>query len=84
MIGDEQLAQEIKELVSKIIKVPVAKIDPQANLFRDLGVDSLLSVEIFASLDKKYGLDVPEDKLRDVVCLNDIAALVKDCLAKKV
>lgn len=71
------LESEIKALVAKIIKVPENKIKPDANLFSDLGVDSLLGVEIFAALDKKYGLVIPEEKLRGVSTLNDLIALVK-------
>ncbi len=77
-MSDEQLVREIKTLVSKIIKLPEEKIEPGANLFTDFGVDSLLGVEIFAALDRKYGINVPEEKLRNINTLNDIVALVKE------
>lgn len=73
----EQLADEVLSLVAKVIKRPKEKIGLNANLFTDLGVDSLLGVEIFAALDKKYGIEVPEDKLRSINTLNDIVGLVK-------
>lgn len=82
-MGDEQLTGEVKTLVSKVIKIPEEKIDMNANLFTDLGVDSLMGVEIFATLDKKYCLDVPEDKLKDINSLNDIVVLVKELLSKQ-
>ena len=77
------LDKEIKSLVSKIIKVPEDRIDPNANLFYDLGIDSLLGVEILASLDKKYGLNIPEDKLRSIKSVNDIIALTKSLMEKR-
>ena len=79
---NEQLAKEIKALISKVIKIPEDKIDPDANLFTDLGVDSLLGVEIFAALDKKYRIDVPEEKLRNINTLNDVIALVEELFSK--
>ncbi|KPJ69631.1 hypothetical protein AMJ44_03240 [candidate division WOR-1 bacterium DG_54_3] len=79
---NEQLVKEIKALVSKVIKIPEDKIDPNVNLFTDLGVDSLLGVEIFAALDKKYRIDVPEEKLRNINTLNDVIALVEELLSK--
>ena len=79
----DDLEKDIKSLVSKIIKIPEEKIDPNANLFFDLGIDSLLGVEIFAGLDKKYNINVPENKLRNVQTLSDIIALVKEVLGKK-
>ena len=69
--------QEIITLVAKIVKQPVDKVTLEANLFTDLRVDSLLGVEIFAALDKKYGLNVPEDKLREVTTVKDLVDLVE-------
>jgi acyl carrier protein len=80
---NNELKKEIIQIVAKIIKIPADKIDSQANLFTDLGVDSLLGVEIFASLDKKYNLNVPEEKLRDVTSVNDLVNLVESMLPKK-
>lgn len=80
---NDELRQEIRKLVAKIVKLPEEKVDPGANLFTDLGVDSLLGVEVFAALDKKYGIQVPEDKLRGINTLNDITNIVQESLAKK-
>jgi len=73
-----ELEKEIKSLVAKVIKIPEEKIDLKANLFTDLGVDSLLGVEIFAALDKKYHIDIPEAKLREAQTLADIIQMVKE------
>ena len=77
------IEQDIKELVAKVIKIPVEKIDPNADLFKDLGVDSLLGVEIFASLDKKFNIDIPENKLEKIRTLNDMIAVAKEKLNAK-
>ena len=73
-----EIEKEITALVSKVIKVPEEKLSLQANLFTDLGVDSLLGVEIFAALDKKYHIDIPETKLKNIQTLGDIIELVKE------
>ena len=75
---NEQRVVEVKELVSKIIKLPADQIDANANLFSDLGIDSLLGVEVFAALDRKYGINVPEEKLRNINTIIDIARLVDE------
>jgi acyl carrier protein len=74
---------EVTTLVAKIIKVPEDKIDPNADLFKDLGIDSLLGVEIFASLDRKYNIDIPENRLEKIKTLNDIIALAKEKTGQK-
>jgi acyl carrier protein len=72
------IEQDIKSIVSRVIKIPEDKIEANADLFKELGVDSLLGVEIFASLDKKYKIDLPEKKLEKIRTLNDIVAMVKE------
>jgi len=78
-----ELEQEIRALVSKIIKVEESKIKPDVNIFTEYGVDSLLGVEILAGLDKKYGLDIPEEKVREIKTLNDIIRVARELIAKK-
>jgi len=78
-----ELRDDIQKLVAKIIKLPVEKVDLNANLFTELGVDSLLGTEIFASLDQKYGIDIPENKLAGIKTLNDIIALVETLKSSK-
>ena len=80
---NEQTVKEVKALVAKIVKVPEEKIDMDSNMFTDLNVDSLLGVEIFAALDKKYGINVPEDRLKDINTLNDIVGLIDELVAQK-
>ena len=77
-MAEDQLSKEIKALVARVIKLPEEKIEFNANLFTDLGIDSLLGVEIFAALDKKYGINVPENRLRDISTVNDLVKLVSE------
>jgi len=74
----ENIEHQIRESVAKVIKVPAEKIDPNADLFKELGVDSLLGVEIFATLDKQFHIDIPENKLEKIKTLNDIIAVAKE------
>jgi acyl carrier protein len=78
-----EIEQEIKEMVAKIIKVDERMIKPDANIFIEYGVDSLLGVEILAGLDKKFGLDIPEEKLKEIKTLNDIIRIAKETISKK-
>ncbi|MFA4843910.1 MAG: acyl carrier protein [Candidatus Margulisiibacteriota bacterium] len=83
MKDNGQLALEIKTLVAKIIRKPEAEVTLGADLFNELGVDSLLGVEIFAALDKKYGVVIPEDLLKGVTTLGDLVQLVAEQRSSK-
>ena len=68
--------EEVRAIVAKIIKMKENEIDVNADLFGVYGVDSLAGVEIFAALDKKYKINVPESRLKTVKSVKDLADLV--------
>jgi len=82
-MSEMEIKNEVRSLVAKIIKLPEEKVGFDADLFSDLNVDSLVGMEIFAALDKRYGIVVPEDRLRELNTLDDLARLVTQLLAEK-
>ena len=68
---------DIAKLVSEIIEVPVEKITPDADFFKDLGVDSLKAIEIVAAFEKKYRIIVPENDIPKVRTLRQIVEYTK-------
>ncbi len=71
------LEQEIRDLVSDIIEVPPEKIEHDANLIEDLGMDSMMALEILASLEKKFKIRIPEEELTKITSLANIIDLTK-------
>lgn len=75
--------QDIRELVAEILE----EDDPQsiagdANFIKDLGMDSMMALEILAGIEKKYRIAIPEDMLPKFTDLNTTVALVKEVLGK--
>ncbi len=54
---------EIRDMVSEILEVPVEKLAPDVDFFKDLNVDSLKAIEIVAAFEKKYRIIVPEEDI---------------------
>lgn len=73
----DNFEQEITKLVSEIIEVPVEKIAPEADFFKDLGVDSLKAIEIVAAFEKKYRVIVPENDIPKIRTLKQIVEYTK-------
>ena len=64
------LEQDVKDLIADIIEVDVASLDPDANLVEDLGMDSMMALEILASLEKRFKIKLPEDELPKITTVN--------------
>ena len=69
-MGTTNLEQDVRELIADIIEVDPASLDPDANLVEDLGMDSMMALEILASLEKRFKIKLPEDELLRITTVN--------------
>ncbi|MDR4509218.1 MAG: phosphopantetheine-binding protein [Candidatus Brocadiaceae bacterium] len=82
-------AEEIEKGVTSIV-AEVTELEEQeiwdkrdANFFQDLEIDSLLALEILALIEKKFKVQIPEEKLVDITSLSATIDLTKSVLAEK-
>ena len=73
----EEIAKEITAIVAEVTEVTEEEIlrNAEANFFSELGVDSLLALEILALIEKKYRIQIPEERLSDITSLNQTTDL---------
>jgi acyl carrier protein len=57
--------------------VDAEKITPEADLQKDLGLDSLDTVEMTVGLEDRFDIEIPDEELEDVVTLNDAIDLIQ-------
>ena len=82
-IESKQLEQELRELVAEIVEIDPAKITLEARFVEDLGMDSMMALEILASLEKKYKIKIPEDYLGKVSTLSKLIEIAENFIEKK-
>jgi acyl carrier protein len=74
----DSITQDVKELIAEIIEKDVKELGDDAHFVEDLGVDSLLALEILASMEKKYKIEIPEEDLVKFTTVNHIVDIVKE------
>jgi acyl carrier protein len=79
--GIDPIAKEIRSLIAEIVELPEESIT-ESSSFQDLGADSLMALEIVASIEKKYRIHIPEEELQRVKSFGDTIALVREYLAR--
>lgn len=70
--------EEIRDMVSEIIEVPVEKLTMDIDFFKDLNVDSLKAIEIVAAFEKKYRVIVPEEEIPKITNLGKLVEYTKN------
>lgn len=74
-IVSDMVAQEVAE----VLCIPVAGIKPQASL-HDLGMDSLMAVELALGLEQRFGIQLPVMMLNDSPSVNNVTARIVEKL----
>ena len=69
--------QEINDITNKVfeesVEIEREKLQPQAHIFNDLGLDSLDIVDLVAALQKSFGVNIRnEEKVRNIRTLQDV------------
>lgn len=57
------------------------KVTPEADLVRDLGLDSLDTVEVTMGLEERFNVEIPEEELEDVSTVGDAVGIVEKKMA---
>lgn len=78
-----QVEEEIRELVAEILEEEPEDIKNEAHFVKDLGMDSMMALEILASIEKKYRIAIPEESLTKFTNLDETVKVVSEILQKK-
>ena len=53
------------------------KITPQAELLRDLDLDSLDTMELTLGMEERFGIEIPDAELEELVTVSDAVSLIE-------
>jgi acyl carrier protein len=79
-LGDYK--SEIKKLVADIAEKTPEEITDDAKFSEDLGIDSMMALEIVATIEKKYKVVIPEGEIPNIRSLQNIYDLIGKLLPK--
>lgn len=74
--------EELREMIADVLEVDAGSITPEIDFVRDLGVDSLLAMELAVTLERHYQVKIESHEIGDVRTLPDITALLTRKLRK--
>ena len=72
------MENEVRNIISEIAEIESEKVTLEANFVEDLGMDSMMALEILAAIEKKYKIQIPEEKLMRLKNLQETLNLAKE------
>jgi len=77
-MADASIKKMVDEVFIESFEIEPAKLVPDANIFIDLGLDSLDIVDLVVALQKKFKVQIRSDeRVRSIRTLGDIYAFIE-------
>ncbi len=79
-INDEEIHKDIIKVLAKITRIDASSINDDVLIRDELGIDSLMGIEIIAKVEKYYNIHLEESLLLEINRVGDFINLVKSKL----
>lgn len=73
-----ELQAKLIQLISDQLNVDVSKIEPSSHFIKDLGADSLDTVEMVMAIEETFELEIPDDIAEQIKTVEDAIRLVTE------
>ena len=73
---DQEILAGLAEIIDEIAGVPADEVTPEKNFVEDLDIDSLSMVEIAVAAQDKFGVEIPDEQLKDLKTVQDVVNYV--------
>ena len=73
----EEILTGLGEIIDEVAGVPAEEVTPEKSFVDDLDIDSLSMVEIAVAAQDEFGVDIPDDELKNLTTVQDVVAYVQ-------
>lgn len=86
-MNSDEVKGVIRDLITEIAEdmdVDTEKITDSAHLIEDMELDSMALLEVLASMEKKFGISIPESEFPNLTSIDKCSETVDKYIAQKV
>ena len=77
-VSQEEIIAGIAEIIEEVTGIEPSEITPEKSFVDDLDIDSLSMVEIAVAAQDKFGVEIPDDQLKNLKTVQDVVTYVQN------
>lgn len=78
---EEEILNKLKEILEETFEIEPSRVTPTANLFSELGLDSIDAVDLAIKLQELTGKRIKPEEFKAVRTVSHVVAAVRNLLA---
>src|SRR5687767_7547749 len=75
-VPDNEFVLELRRIIADVLDRDEQVIGYETHFIKDLGVDSLMALEVLVSLEGRYKVKLGEQELKQLTCLRNVYELL--------
>ncbi|MEW6354755.1 MAG: acyl carrier protein [Planctomycetota bacterium] len=76
-MGEKSVADRVRKVTAKILKIDESQVKPESHFVKDLGAQSIQSVELVAAFEEEFDIEMDEDEALEVKTVGDAVAFIQ-------
>jgi acyl carrier protein len=76
-VSEQEILSGLGDIIEEIAGVPAADVTPDKSFVDDLDIDSLSMVEIAVAAQDQFGVEIPDDELKNLKTVKDVVVYVQ-------
>ena len=72
------ILEEVKEIITKYIKIDPERITLESRLNEDLDADSIDIADVVMDIEEKYGFEFSDEDAENIVQIKDLVKVIED------
>ncbi len=77
-----EIADKVKSIIVEKLGVDPAEVTEEASFTKDLGADSLDTVELIMEFEKEFGISIPDDQAENIATVGNAIAYLEQHSSK--
>ena len=72
------ILEEVKEIITKYIKIDPERITLESRLNEDLDADSIDIADVVMDIEEKYGFEFSDEDAENIVAIKDLVRVIEE------
>jgi acyl carrier protein len=75
---EQEILEGLGKIINEITGIPASDVTPEKNFVDDLDIDSLSMVEIAVAAQDEFGVEIPDDQLKNLKTVKDVLTFIQN------
>ena len=72
------IENRVKNIIVEKLTVDESEVTPQAEFSKDLGADSLDTVELIMEFEKEFDIQIPDDQAENITTVGQVITYIEE------